>query len=99
MLTAIYPPCIILVVLSFTLRWWNNTSRVVAPVMLVSLLFGMIDGIKSSALSNLLPEWTLNLPMSAQGLAWLLPSLAALALAAGYDRLAGRQAAAVSLMD
>lgn len=98
-LTAIYPPCIILVVLSFTLRWWNNTSRVVAPVMLVSLLFGMIDGIKSSALSNLLPEWTLNLPMSAQGLAWLLPSLAALVLAAGYDRLAGRQAAAVSLMD
>ncbi len=35
-LTAIYPPCIALVVLSFTLRWWNNTTRIVAPVMLVS---------------------------------------------------------------
>lgn len=27
-LTAIYPPCIALVVLSFTLRWWRRAPRV-----------------------------------------------------------------------
>ncbi|MBS4430795.1 branched-chain amino acid transport system II carrier protein [Pectobacterium punjabense] len=90
-LTAIYPPCIILVLLSFTLRWWNSASRIVAPVMLVSLLFGMIDGVKSSAFKSLLPEWSLNLPLSEQGLAWLPPSLLILLVAVIYDRLCGRQ--------
>ncbi|MEG0100358.1 MAG: branched-chain amino acid transport system II carrier protein, partial [Citrobacter sp.] len=32
-LTAIYPPCIALVVLSFTRSWWHNSSRVIAPAM------------------------------------------------------------------
>ena len=31
-LTAIYPPCIVLVVLSFTLRWWHSAPRIIAPV-------------------------------------------------------------------
>ncbi|MCV5648887.1 branched-chain amino acid transport system II carrier protein, partial [Escherichia coli] len=48
-LTAIYPPCIALVVLSFTRSWWHNSSRVIAPAMFISLMFGIIDGIKSSA--------------------------------------------------
>jgi len=52
-LTGIYPPCITLVVLSFTLRWWNHRSRIIAPVMLVSLLFGIIDAIKASAFKTL----------------------------------------------
>ncbi len=50
-------PCIVLVVLSFTLRWWGNGTRVVGPVMLISLLFGLIDGLKASALAGLLPAW------------------------------------------
>ncbi|EHD22766.1 MULTISPECIES: branched-chain amino acid transport system II carrier protein [Brenneria] len=94
-LTAIYPPCIILVLLSFTRSWWNNNSRIVAPVMLVSLLFGLIDGIKSSAFNALLPEWSLRLPLSEQGLAWLPPSLVVLLAAAIYDRLGTHQEARV----
>nr|WP_113864810.1 branched-chain amino acid transport system II carrier protein [Brenneria salicis]NMN92396.1 LIVCS family branched-chain amino acid:cation transporter [Brenneria salicis ATCC 15712 = DSM 30166]RBP67736.1 LIVCS family branched-chain amino acid:cation transporter [Brenneria salicis ATCC 15712 = DSM 30166]RLM32296.1 branched-chain amino acid transport system II carrier protein [Brenneria salicis ATCC 15712 = DSM 30166] len=90
-LTAIYPPCIVLVLLSFTLRWWNNPSRIVAPVMLISLLFGVIDGIKSSSFKTGLPEWALNLPLSEQGLAWVPPSLLVLLAAVIYDRLCGRQ--------
>lgn len=96
-LTAIYPPCIVLVVLSFTLRWWGNGTRVVGPVMLISLLFGLIDGLKASALADLLPAWSLALPLNEQGLAWLPPSLCALLLAALWDRLQGRpQVASVS---
>ncbi|MGK2960327.1 MAG: branched-chain amino acid transport system II carrier protein [Candidatus Malihini olakiniferum] len=90
-LKAIYPPCIILVLLSFTLRWWNQASRIVAPVMLISLLFGMIDGIKSSIFASLLPAWSLSLPLGEQGLAWLLPSLVLLLAAVIYDRLSGPQ--------
>ena len=90
-LTAIYPPCIVLVLLSFTLRWWNNASRIVAPVMLISLLFGVIDGIKASAFSPLLPAWSLKLPLSEQGLAWLPPSLVVLLATMIYDRLCHRE--------
>lgn len=53
-LTAIYPPCIALVVLSFTRSWWHNSSRVIAPPMFISLLFGILDGIKASAFSDIL---------------------------------------------
>jgi LIVCS family branched-chain amino acid:cation transporter len=51
-LTAIYPPCIALVVLSFTRSWWHNSSRVIAPAMFISLMFGIIDGIKASAFAD-----------------------------------------------
>ncbi len=37
-LTAIYPPCIALVVLSFTRSWWHNSTRIIAPAMFISLL-------------------------------------------------------------
>lgn len=55
-LTAIYPPCIALVVLSFTRGWWHNSSRVIAPAMFISLMFGIIDGIKVSAFADIMPS-------------------------------------------
>ncbi|WP_181486621.1 branched-chain amino acid transport system II carrier protein, partial [Lonsdalea populi] len=94
-LTAIYPPCIVLVMLSFTLRWWNNSNYIVAPTMLISLVFGVIDGVKSSAFAYWLPEWANYLPLSKQGLAWLLPSLVVLLVAAAYDQLIARQTVAM----
>ncbi|MBP1523004.1 branched-chain amino acid transporter carrier protein BrnQ [Salmonella enterica subsp. enterica serovar Worthington] len=54
-LTAIYPPCIALVVLSFTRSWWHNSTRIIAPAMFISLLFGILDGIKASAFGDMLP--------------------------------------------
>ncbi|ELY3982694.1 branched-chain amino acid transporter carrier protein BrnQ [Cronobacter muytjensii] len=89
-LTTIYPPCIALVVLSFTRGWWHNASRVIAPAMAVSLLFGLIDGVKASAISGILPAWTQKLPMADQGLAWLLPTIVIALAAAVWDRMAGR---------
>ncbi|MNW10992.1 Branched-chain amino acid transport system 2 carrier protein [compost metagenome] len=79
-----------LVLLSFTLRWWNSASRIVAPVMLVSLLFGILDAVKASNFQHLMPEWTNHLPLAAQGLAWLPPSLLMLVLVAIYDRVFAR---------
>ncbi|WP_173633173.1 branched-chain amino acid transport system II carrier protein [Paramixta manurensis] len=90
-LTAIYPPCIVLVVLSFTLSWWNKGAWIVAPTMLISLLFGIIDAVKTTNFSALLPSFTQHLPLAEQGLAWLPPSLAMLVVAGVYDRVLGRQ--------
>ncbi len=85
-LTAIYPPCIVLILLSFTLRWWHRSTLIIAPAMLVSLMFGFIDALKLSSFHGLLPGWVGHLPLSAQGLAWLVPTLAVGIIVAAYDK-------------
>ncbi|SFN37915.1 branched-chain amino acid:cation transporter, LIVCS family [Izhakiella capsodis] len=90
-LTAIYPPCIVLVILSFTLSWWNNSSRLVAPSMIVSLLFGIVDAFKSSDFSALVPAFFQHLPLVDQGLSWLPPTLVVALVAAISDRLLGQK--------
>lgn len=88
-LTAIYPPCIVLVALSFCAGLWYSQSRILGPVMLVSLLFGLIDAVKGAGLSQWLPASLLDLPLSEQGLAWLVPSVAVLLVAVVVDRVLG----------
>ena len=89
-LTAIYPPCIVLVVLSFTRPLWNNSSRIIAPAMLVSFIFGVIDGIKASAVGDILPAWSTHLPLAEQGLAWVAPTVIVLIITIIWDKVAGR---------
>lgn len=89
-LTAIYPPCIVLIALSFCWGLWHAAARVVGPVMLVAMLFGIVDGLKTAGLDGWLPGWLTSLPLAEQGLAWLLPSALMLALASGYDWLRGK---------
>ncbi|PVF13103.1 branched-chain amino acid ABC transporter substrate-binding protein, partial [Yersinia pestis] len=90
-LTAIYPPCIVLVLMSFTLRWWQHASRIVAPVMLISLVFGILDAVKASTFASFLPAWAHHLPLAEQGLAWLPPSLLVFVVIGLYDRIFCRQ--------
>ncbi|MCO8160785.1 branched-chain amino acid transport system II carrier protein [Pseudomonas sp. 21LCFQ010] len=89
-LTGIYPPCIVLVALSFCQGAWHSATRVVAPVMLVSLLFGTVDALKTAGLTAWLPDSLTNLPLSAEGLAWLVPSVITLAAAVMVDRMIGK---------
>lgn len=70
---------------------WHNSSRVIAPPMFISLLFGILDGIKASAFSDILPSWAQRLPLAEQGLAWLMPTVVMVVLAIIWDRAAGRQ--------
>jgi LIVCS family branched-chain amino acid:cation transporter len=93
-LTAIYPPCIALVALSFCKDFWHEQSRIVAPVMLVAFLIGAVDAVKGSALGVHLPDALAHLPLSEQGLAWLTPSLITLAVAFVVDRLLGKRSEA-----
>ncbi|WP_368936182.1 branched-chain amino acid transport system II carrier protein [Proteus penneri] len=91
-LIMIYPPCIVIILMSFTLRLWNNSSRIIAPAMAVSLFFGIFDAIKASDyLKHLLPEWAAKLPLSEQGLAWLIPVLVTIVVCGIYDKVAGSQ--------
>lgn len=91
-LIAIYPPCIVLIIMSFTLKWWKCASRVVAPTMLVSLLFGLLGAMKSSELLQaFIPAMAKKLPLYNHDLAWLVPSLIVLVLFALYDRINTKQ--------
>ncbi|MBM7062130.1 branched-chain amino acid transport system II carrier protein [Pseudomonas sp. UL073] len=95
-LTAIYPPCIVLVALSFCWSLWYSPRRVIAPVMLVSLLFGIVDGLKVAELAHWMPYWLAHLPLAEQGLAWLLPAVLTLAGATLCDRLLGARREALA---
>ncbi|MBV6289653.1 branched-chain amino acid transport system II carrier protein [Pseudomonas aegrilactucae] len=95
-LTAIYPPCIVLVALSFCAGLWHSQSRILAPVMAVSLLFGVIDALKGASFAGWLPESLAHLPLSEQGLAWLVPSVAMLVVAVLFDRMLGKPSEAIA---
>jgi len=69
---------------------------VIAPAMVISTLFGIMDGIKASAISDILPAWTSHLPLSEQGLAWLLPTIIMVVITIVWDRAAGRQVASAA---
>jgi len=95
-LTAIYPPCIALVALSFCKDFWHVQGRIVAPVMLVSFVFGMVDAVKGAGLETWLPDVLAHLPLSDQGLAWLIPSLITLFGAFVIDRVIGKRSEALA---
>ena len=84
-LSAIYPPAIAVILLSFCSQWFKQPSRVIAPTTLVAFIFGIIDGIKVAGFE--LPTLLQNLPLSEQNLAWFIPSMIVLIIAAIVDRL------------
>lgn len=91
-LIAIYPPCIVLIIMSFTFKWWKYASRVVAPTMLTSLIFGLLGAMKASELlQTFIPDIAKKLPLYAHDLAWFVPSLIVLVFFALYDRFSTRQ--------
>lgn len=91
-LIAIYPPCIVLIIISFTLKWWKCPFRVVAPTMLVSLLFGLLGAMKSSELLQaFIPNIAKKLPFYTHNLAWLVPSLIVLVFLVLYDCISTKQ--------
>lgn len=95
-LTAIYPPCIVLVALSFCKDFWHEHGRILGPVMLVSFIFGTIDALKGAGLAGWMPAQMANLPLSEQGLAWLVPCVITLVAAFGVDRMLGKRSEAIA---
>ncbi|WP_410210463.1 branched-chain amino acid transport system II carrier protein [Aquirhabdus sp.] len=85
-LSTIYPPSIVIIILSFFWTFWNKPQHVVIPVTIVAFIFGVIDGFKVAGFSKLLPDFIQHLPLSEQNLAWLIPSFSALIICIIIDR-------------
>ena len=84
-LSAIYPPAIVVILLSFCWKFFNRPAYVVAPVTAISFLFGILDGLKVAGFN--LPEIIQHLPLNAQNLAWLIPSTIVLIIAIVIDKV------------
>ncbi len=74
-LVAIYPVAVALVVMTFLKERFAHPALAFRLVLLVSLLFGALDGLKSAGFDLSLFH---GLPLFELGLAWLLPTLCAM---------------------
>lgn len=88
-LVGLYPLAIVLVALSLANRLWCSQTLVFVPVMAVTLVFGVADGLAASAFGDHVPAWFGQLPLASQSLGWLVPVLVTLALVALLDRILG----------
>lgn len=86
-LSAVYPPAIVVIILSFFWKFWRKPSHVIAPVTLMAFIFGVMDGIKVAGFENILPQAIQHLPLNEQNLAWLIPSLLVLIISIIVDRV------------
>jgi len=84
------------VALSFCRDFWHSQRRIVAPVMLVAFIFGLIDALKGAGFAEDMPHAVADLPLSEQGLAWLVPSIVVLFLAFVCDRVLGKRSEALA---
>ena len=53
----------------------------------IAFAFGIIEGIKVTAFADILPDALQHLPLNAQNLAWLLPSIAVLIVCIVIDKI------------
>ncbi|VXB71801.1 branched chain amino acid transporter (LIV-II) [Pseudomonas sp. 8BK] len=88
-LVGLYPLAIVLVALSLLDDLWCSSARVFRPVMAVTLVFGLVDGIAAAGGKTLVPSFFSQLPLADQSLGWLLPVLLTLAVAVVVDRVLG----------
>ena len=84
-LSAIYPPAIVVIMRSFGWKFFNQPRRVIAPVTAVSLVFGILYGLKVANFE--LPYALTHLPLAEQNLAWLIPSLVVFVIAIVIDKV------------
>src|SRR5690554_1563533 len=86
-LVGLYPLAIVLVCLGL---FSNNLARpqnIMRPVMAVALVFGIIDGLKQAGFMAPDTAWLSGLPLSSQGLGWLVPAVIMLVIALLVDRI------------
>ena len=88
-LVGLYPLAIMLVSLSLLDRFWLVPSRIFIPVMAVTLVFGVADGLSAAGFSDWVPELFTTLPLAAQSMGWLVPVLVTLVAAIVVDRVLG----------
>ncbi|MCZ9588236.1 branched-chain amino acid transport system II carrier protein [Klebsiella pneumoniae] len=88
-LTAVYPVFVVLILTYFIRGLFRSAARVVVPAALVAFLFGVPDALEAAGIIQWPFTLARQLPLHNQGLAWLLPVLAVMIVAAVIDRLRG----------
>lgn len=88
-LTAVYPVFVVLILTYFIRGLFRSAVRVVVPAALVAFLFGVADALEAAGIIQWPFTLARQLPLHNQGLAWLLPVLAVMIVAAVIDRLRG----------
>ena len=88
-LVGLYPLAIVLVALSLASSLWVKPARVFIPVMGLTFIFGLADGLAAAGWNHLVPDVFSHLPLSSLSMGWLIPALLALLVAAVADRLLG----------
>lgn len=84
-LVGLYPLAIVLVLVGLLVHGWARPQNIMRPVMAVALVFGVIDGLKAAGLMDPETSWLQALPFSSQGLGWLVPVAAMLAIVVMVD--------------
>lgn len=95
-LVGLYPLAIVLLALSLLDGFWLSSARVFRPVMAMTLVFGLVDGLAAAGWGEQVPAVFKQLPLADQSLGWLLPVLLTLLLALAVDRILGAPKAAVA---
>ncbi|GGE49390.1 branched-chain amino acid transport system 2 carrier protein [Halopseudomonas oceani] len=72
-LVGLYPLAIVLVSMSLLCASMARPQNLMRPAMLVTLVFGVIDGLKAAGLISSAGAWIDALPLSDKSLGWLLP--------------------------
>lgn len=87
LLTALYPPAIVVILLSFTSNVWIRPQLIFMPVTFVAMLMGILEGFKESAFKTDIPPIFKDLPLYEQSLDWILPCAIVLFLSIIYSVL------------
>lgn len=85
---GLYPLAIMLVVLSLADGLWRVSERVFRPVMAVTCVFGVADGLNAAGIGQgVATRFFQSLPLADVTMGWVLPAAITLLIAAGADRL------------
>lgn len=91
-LIGLYPLAIILVTLSLLDRCWHSRALMFRGTMLVTLIFGIADGLAAAGFASWVPELFNRLPLAGQQMGWLLPSMMVMLVLFVLDRYFARKA-------
>lgn len=87
-LVGLYPLAIALILLALLSRFWNYQALVFVPVMYVTLVFGIVDGLNAANLNKYVPPMFDGIFGADLQMGWVLPVLFTALAAIIVDRYA-----------
>ncbi|EOC0263877.1 branched-chain amino acid transport system II carrier protein [Cronobacter dublinensis] len=85
-LIAVYPPLIMLIVMSFVHHRLSQPVRIIAPATGMAFFCGLFDGLEAAGLERCVPAVYTALPLHGQQMAWLFPAGIVLLLSLSASR-------------